>query len=148
MIPRAYFLIRTTGTAPSEITVPGTLGDSDEAAVGTGNSTKAAEVVPCTCSRHTSRQICISKQFDCLCFSESHEQSINVILDGSLLQQISKLITSEPYFSIYVYHSSRHLPEVCRPDISGLNTVRRSCSTVAYKAHLLPYVATYPLFRA
>ena len=32
--------------------------------------------------------------------------------------------------------------------VSGLNTVRRSCSTVAYKAHLLPYVATYPLFRA
>ena len=49
------FLIRITGTVPSEITVPGTLGDSDEAAVGNGNSTKAAEVVPCTCSRHASR---------------------------------------------------------------------------------------------
>lgn len=32
--------------------------------------------------------------------------------------------------------------------ISALKFVRRSCSTVAYKAHLLPYVATYPLFRA
>lgn len=33
-------------------------------------------------------------------------------------------------------------------NISALKFVRRSCSTVAYKAHLLPYVATYPLFRA
>ena len=32
--------------------------------------------------------------------------------------------------------------------VSALKFVRRSCSTVAYKAHLLPYVATYPLFRA
>ena len=32
--------------------------------------------------------------------------------------------------------------------VSGLNAVRKSCSTVAYKAHLLPYVATYALFRA
>ena len=32
--------------------------------------------------------------------------------------------------------------------VSVLKFVRRSCSTVAYKAHLLPYVATYPLFRA
>nr|DAY60802.1 MAG TPA: hypothetical protein [Caudoviricetes sp.] len=30
--------------------------------------------------------------------------------------------------------------------VSGLNIPRRSCSTVAYKAHLLRYVATYPLF--
>ena len=30
--------------------------------------------------------------------------------------------------------------------IPGLNILRRSCSTVAYKAHLLRYVATYPLF--
>ena len=37
---------------------------------------------------------------------------------------------------------------VCCVDISALKFVRRSCSTVAYKAHLLPYVATYPLFRA
>ena len=37
---------------------------------------------------------------------------------------------------------------VCWVDISALKFVRRSCSTVAYKAHLLPYVATYPLFRA
>ena len=32
--------------------------------------------------------------------------------------------------------------------VPALKFVRRSCSTVAYKAHLLPYVATYPLFRA
>lgn len=32
--------------------------------------------------------------------------------------------------------------------ISVLKFVRRSCSTVAYKAHLLPYVATFPLFQA
>ena len=32
--------------------------------------------------------------------------------------------------------------------VSALKFVRRSCSTVVYKAHLLPYEATSPLFQA
>lgn len=44
--------------------------------------------------------------------------------------------------------SRQDVNTVCCVDISALKFVRRSCSTVAYKAHLLPYVATYPLFRA
>ena len=37
---------------------------------------------------------------------------------------------------------------VCCVDISALKFVRRSCSTVVYKAHILPYEATSPLFQA
>ena len=38
------------------------------------------------------RQICVCKQFDGLCLCEAHEERINVLLDGTFLQQCRKFV--------------------------------------------------------
>ena len=43
---------------------------------------------------HAQSQICIGEQLNCLRLGEAHEQGIDVFLDGTLLQQTSKLVSS------------------------------------------------------
>ena len=62
-----------------------------------------------------------------------HHNCFRVILNHQLDNRFNRRSIKEIFLAVIV---------------SALKFVRRSCSTVAYKAHLLPYVATYPLFRA